>query len=236
MWSTLRNIDGTKPWPSFEAMENETDGDSISFIEELITLHLACLTDMGEKDIRAIARSSICRMRWNAFKDTCTELFGHTSQDMSNDQFMLVYWSQMYDSVYESYERPPDDVINNDEALDKWLLEESENRKREIGQKWHGRGTSKKSNSKIDNAAEVYKVVDGQFQDNGEYHKYTPEERMDAVEKIKNLNSPTARKIKSNEEKRLRERPNTFVQEHELRKNKSHREAMGGNVTIKRSK
>jgi len=139
----------------------------------------------------------------------------------------------VYDSVYESLERPPEEVVLDDKALDEWLLEQNEKYKREVGQRYHGKGVTK-GNSKIDNASEVFKIVTGEFDTDGVWHEYTEEERWAKIERIRNLNSPLARKIKSNEEERLRDTPGQFIQEHELRKSRDHREAMGGKVTNKR--
>ncbi|MGE4412481.1 MAG: hypothetical protein AB7E45_02130 [Candidatus Caldatribacteriota bacterium] len=36
----------------------------------------------------------------------------------------MVYWSSLYDSVYNSIDRPPQWVIDDDDLLDKWLEEQ----------------------------------------------------------------------------------------------------------------
>jgi hypothetical protein len=231
LWASAHSIDGNKLWPSFDAIENDFE---VEWIDELLYIYLEKMQNLSEAEVRAISRSSIWRIRWNAFKQSSFELFGRHSQNLSSDQFLLVHWSQVYDSVYESMERPPESVIKDDEALDKWLLTQHEERTREIGQRYHGKGTQ--SNSKIDNANEVFKIVTGEFDENGVWREYTDKERWEKIEAIRNLNSPLARKIKSNEEERLKQTPYQFIQEHELRKNKDHREAMGGTVTMKRSK
>ena len=231
IWSNTTKFNGKRYYKKFKDIQAETD---IAWIEELIGLFMQHMKDLPEKDIRAVARGGKWRIRWNSFQNSSTELFGRTSQNLSNDQFMLVYWSQVYDSVYESMERPPEDVIMNDEALDQWLLTQQEERKRDVGQRYHGKGIQK--NSKIENANEVMKVVTGEFDADGVWREYTDEERWEKIEKIRNLNSPIARRIKSNEEKKLKDTPFQFHQEHEIRKNKDHREIMGGNVTVKRSK
>ena len=232
LWSGIRKLNGKRFWKKYKDIETE---DNVRWVEQLLEIYIIQMQDLEEKTLRQIARSTMWRIRWNAFKDSSFELFGTTSQNLSNDQFMLVYWSQVYDSVYESIDRPPEDVVMDDEALDKWLLEQNEERKREIGQRYHGKGVSKKGNSKIDNANEVFRVVDGYFDDDGLWVRHTDNERWDKIDKIRDLNSPVVRKIKSNEEKKLAEKPGVFIQENELRKTRQHREAMGGNVTNKRS-
>lgn len=39
---------------------------------------------------------------------------------------MLIHWSGIYDSAFEHPERPPMDVIYDDEKFDKWLAEQQE--------------------------------------------------------------------------------------------------------------
>jgi len=41
----------------------------------------------------------------------------------------------MYDSVYESLDRPSDDIIEDDEKLDKWFEEQREERKKDAKRK-----------------------------------------------------------------------------------------------------
>ena len=229
LWASLHNHAGERPFQSFEDIE---EGET-EWVEELLSIYIENTRECTEEEIRAIARSSSWRIRWNAFNNDCCSLFGKTAQHLTNEQFLLIYWSQVYDSVYESLDRPPDDVILNDEALDKWLLDRHEERNREIGQKFYSKGISKKGNPKIENAPEVYKAVDGYFDDEGRWHAYTTEERWQKVEKIRNLNSPTSRRLKQIEEDRLRQTPGVFIQEGDLRKKREHREAMGGNVTVK---
>lgn len=229
IWAGLVAVTGERPFERFEDLE----ASEPEWVEELMTLYMKAMQPVPEPDIRAMARSSSWRIRWNAFQNDCKTLFGRESQNLTTDQFMLVYWSQVYDSVYESIDRPPDDVVIDDEALDKWLLKRHEERTREIGQKYYSKGTSKKGNPKIENAPEVYKAVDGYFDEEGQWHQYTTEERWKKIEKIRSLNSPTSRRLKQIEEDRLRKTPGVFIQEGDLRKKREHREAMGGNVTVK---
>jgi hypothetical protein len=69
------------------------------------------------------------RTLWNAGKGS--NLFGKPIIQLDSEQHALVYWSQVYDSVYEAYERPDDDIINDDEKLDAWFKRQSEKREAE---------------------------------------------------------------------------------------------------------
>jgi len=227
MWECLRNYDDTHLWNKYEDIENSTD---IEYIEELFGLFVAAIKDMNIKDVRELAKNNGWRVRWRAVDGDLSQLFGRSAQDLTNDQFLLVYWSGVYDSIYENYERPPDNIIQDDDKLDEWLEEQTEKRQREIGQKFYSKSENKTTNSKIDEASEVYKVIEGGFNEKGEFVRFSEEERWNEIERIRKLNSPQSRAIKQREERTLAKTPGVFVQEQELRKNKIDREAMGGTV------
>lgn len=230
LWACFKDSEYKSLWPSFKDLQGSQD---IEYIEELLNVFNVETQDLSIKNIRELARLGMWRIRWNVSKNNIPDLFGRSTQDLSNDQFMLVYWSQVYDSVYESLDRPPDDVINNDETLDQWLTEQSEERARDIGKKFYAKSSNPKAkNSKIDNASEIFRVVDGFYNEKGEFVRYSEDERWAQVEKIRKLNSPTARAIKQREEEKLRKTPGVFVDEQVLRRSREEREAMGGTVKV----
>lgn len=77
-----------------------------------------------EATVRKIARSPAWRVKWSAFKNGAN-LFGRSVPDWSEMQNYLVYWSQFYDFVFESIERPSDAIINSDEACDVWVRDQT---------------------------------------------------------------------------------------------------------------
>jgi hypothetical protein len=227
-WSSLRNLDDSKLWPTFDDIEQCSD---IAWVEELLSLFYEFSKDLDIKKIREIARSSLWRVRWNTASGDTQNLFGRSGQDLTNDQFLLVYWSQVYDSVYESLERPPDSIIENDEELDAWLKEQGEKRARDIGPRYYATNSTSGKNDKMENSNDIYRVVDGKWNKDGNFERFTDEDRWKEIERIRELNSPGARALKKKEEEKLRNNPGVFVQEHELRRRKEDREIMGGKVT-----
>ncbi len=233
LWECVRDYDDNRLWKTFEDIDNSTD---IQYIEELLTLYSESSRDLTVSEVRMLAKHNVWRVRWRALKGDLSHLFGRNPQDLTNDQFLLAYWSGIYDSVYENYERPPDEVIEDDDKLDEWLKEQSEKRQRDIGQKFYGKSDSKAPNSKIDESAEVYKVIEGRFNEKGEFVRFSEEERWKEIERIRKLNSPQSRAIKQREERELAKTPGVFIQENELRKTKIDREAMGGTVQYERKR
>ena len=72
------------------------------------------------KDIRELARSDPWRLYWTASKDSNIQLFPHSSVEMSDWQYLLVFWSKVYDMAFASSNPPPDSIINDDNLFDAW--------------------------------------------------------------------------------------------------------------------
>jgi hypothetical protein len=68
----------------------------------------------SNSELRLIARSEPWRSLWSTNPD-CFRIVG-------NEQNALIMFSKMYDMVYEHSERPPEDVIQDDDMLDGWFL------------------------------------------------------------------------------------------------------------------
>ena len=94
---------------------------------QLINTHLQY--GLGESKIRGVAKSYQWRSIWN-----CKEMgsiFNCSACDLNNEQTSLIGWSRFYDGVYESLDRPNDDIIKDDIALDGWSISEDRKRKEE---------------------------------------------------------------------------------------------------------
>lgn len=221
IWNSFRNLKEERIWDSYE---NLLQSDQIALIKELQFKYIELLSYFSTAEVRKIARTSYWRTRWNICKSSINDLFGRDLLDISNEQFLLIYWSQIYDSVYEALERPPNEVIDDDEKLDAWLKEQSEKNKTKTSQNYHAKTT----NSAISKSGEIFKVVDGYYNKEGYFVKYSADERWKRIEEIRKTNHPMVRKIMEKEEKRLAENPNQLIQEHRLRRTGRDREMMGG--------
>jgi hypothetical protein len=231
IWKCYTKINGEHIWDTYENMLRSEDG---SYIRELTTLLYDVSAPLNTQDVRELARESVWRLKWNVSKNDIRTLFKRDIADLSPNQTMLVYWSQVYDSVYESLDRPPQSVINDDVELDKWFKEQNEKNEREISQKYYGKGSSPKGNAKIDNSPEVFKVVAGYFDDDGQYILYPDEERWEQIEKIRKLNAPETRAVQRKGEDELRQSPGQFKEEQRIRKTERAIEATGGTLQIRK--
>lgn len=135
-----------------------------------------------ESDFRLLARTDPWRGIWN-LKKAESSLFGIPAMNYTEEQKNLVGWTNLYDSIFEHSECPSDEVIEDDDVLDGWLLEQK--RKRGLAQK--EKFESVVTNEKIRNCAEIFIPAE------------TPE---DAV-KINDLNSEHAKVVKKQRQRYL---------------------------------
>jgi hypothetical protein len=106
--------------------------------------------------IRKISREEPWRSIWSAGKAEGA-VFGKPSSLLSNEQKMLIIWSKLYDNIYENPECPPDEVLEDDDCLDGWLILQSKNREK---QKKASHGY--KPGDKLNKADEVFIMVENQ--------------------------------------------------------------------------
>jgi hypothetical protein len=76
--------------------------------------------------IREISKSDKWKSKWYAIKDK-----SFTNDDLTEHQLSIVSWSNYYDNVYQSIDRPLEEVIKDDIALDGWSILENRKRKEE---------------------------------------------------------------------------------------------------------
>lgn len=133
---------------------------------------------ISTKNFRAVARSDEWRPIWNLGKKT-GDVFGKPSYLLTRDQLLLCSFSSMYDNVYENPEAPDEKIIDDDDCLDGWFVDQK--RKNEKMKK-EQQANSMISNAKISNAGEVFVMAS------------SPEE----AESIHNLNSFQSEMVRKN--------------------------------------
>lgn len=72
------------------------------------------------KDLRELARTDPWRLYWTVSKDSNLQLFPHSSVEMSDWQYLLVFWSKVYDLAFAHSNPPTENVINDDNLFDAW--------------------------------------------------------------------------------------------------------------------
>lgn len=125
IFSMTYDSEENRLWKDWDAF---LDGTDTALVSEIIT-QINKGRGANEREIRKLARSGVWRTLWSAGKSG--NLFGKPIIQLDSEQHALVYWSQVYDSVYDAYERPADDIISDDDKLDKWFEEQAKKKEQE---------------------------------------------------------------------------------------------------------
>lgn len=182
------------------------------------------------KTIRQIARSYEWRLQWNLCKEDLSQIFCCPVSSFNLNQKALIYWSRVYDSVYEDANKPSEDVIQDDDLLDDWLLERH--------------NSDPKAQHKQKNDQEQMIVLDGYYSETcvcgvasmkikghgerpkhtnncayGTWVKYTQEEKDRMAESFYGKNASNVRAILNNEHDIVAQKG--VIEEQHLRKGKT---------------
>ena len=120
-------------------IENTTtykDGTPYSFEELDITkvLKYSNNDNFDNSDYREIARKEPWRSLWvNSNKDA-EKVFRKPAFELTQEQSNLLSWTRLYDNVSEAHESPSDDIVEDDDALDGWLIKQRRERDKERSQ------------------------------------------------------------------------------------------------------
>jgi hypothetical protein len=137
---------------------------------------------LSEKKCREIARTEPWRSFWITRNNSNTKLFANSEDyELTYNQKNILVWSQMYDNIQESVDCPVDDIIQDDDMLDGWFIEQRDKREKEKLQKELENSSLK--NEKIKNSQEVFVVADSE-----------DKQRINLIEK---MNDPQAKGIKN---------------------------------------
>jgi len=104
-------------------------------------------------DLRKTARHDLWRSIWDSSKNN---IFTNAGFLWTDEQRVIVNLSKMYDSVKEHPECPPDEIIDDDDALDGWMLYQKE----KIEKEKKKNKIMNKLDNKYKNAGEIFMVTD----------------------------------------------------------------------------
>jgi len=113
-----RLVNGKLFWSTQEIFDSF---DNIDLINKLCEFYFMDSL-ISDGHIRLIARTEPWRSKWIYFKNGGV-LF---SEDISRNQERLIFWSHVYDTVFDAYERPAKRIIEDDVVLDSWFMQQSE--------------------------------------------------------------------------------------------------------------
>jgi hypothetical protein len=120
-WACTYSFDtGKLFWPTYYNLLKETN---LIFKDRILIEFLRFARGISTTIIRFIARSNLWRIRYLTSVKTSESLFGIPTSEYTNDMLNLAYWSNFYQNIYEMLpeDRPPDLVIEDDDALDAYM-------------------------------------------------------------------------------------------------------------------
>jgi hypothetical protein len=118
-----------------------------SLLSKYLSIHLF------EEDVRTISRTEPWRGFWNTGKSE-SGVFSKPSTELTTEQRSVIAWSRIYDSIFESPDAPPEEVVEDNDMLDGWLI--LQHRKR----KSHAKSQTADSTAGV-KGDEVYLFADG---------------------------------------------------------------------------
>jgi hypothetical protein len=160
--SSTKSIDGSKFFTMNHEYYKQEDIDL--FIQDYFR------NKVDESEIRQLSKHEPWRSIWSAGKHEGS-IFGTPSSLLTQEQRMLIIWSKIYDSIHESPDCPPEEVLDDDDCLDGWMIAQSRKREQERKSE-HGY----KPGDKFAKHDEVFMVVEN------------PEDRG----RVEAMNSPAA--------------------------------------------
>lgn len=140
---------------------------------------------LGETEYRELARSEVWRPMWTCRK--VGNIIPGAAIEWTEEQRSLVYWSVIYDNVYEHSECPGDEIIEDDDALDGFFIEQSKQKEREALEK---KKENFSQNEKIRGADQVFQMV----------------ESLEELKEVEELNDDQAKEIKRQRKRQIEER------------------------------
>lgn len=194
-----------KLWDNWHSFYNEAD-------DLLVTNILASFRSnesFSVKQMRLIARSGSWRFRWNGAK-SIGDLFDKPITEFTPEQQSLLYWSQVYDSVYESMDRPSDEIIEDDDALDAWFESQAKKRKqRQLEEK--GNLGKIKLSEKMRGHGEIFIVANPAMNPDAPTVEEVDDLNTEFVKKFKEQEYETIKKHGELKEANLRDRKNKIA-------------------------
>lgn len=133
-----------------------------------------------ESALREIARTGPWRSYWGASKE---DVFGLPSADMTSTQRTLLMFSRMYDNASEHPDSPDEEIIQDDDLFDGWMISISREREKD-----------KKKN-------QVEKMLRGKQKEAEELYILAKEDKD--IKAINNLNDARGKSIKKQRQKAI---------------------------------
>jgi hypothetical protein len=113
---------------------------------------------LEDTHFRELARTDPWRSMW-ATRKGASSIFGMAVSDLTDEQRQLLQWSILYDNVVQHPEAPADEVLEDNDMFDGWLIVQKRKREAAADQ---SSAEGLITNEKIRNSEEVYLMAGSQ--------------------------------------------------------------------------
>jgi len=132
-WSCTHGLDNQDKlhWETYNDYLKEPDFD---FRQRITIEYMRFYSGIPTAIVRSVARSNLWRIKYISSVKTVDFVFGVPTAEYSNDMLNLMYWSHYYQNIYDMMpeDQPPDDIIDDDEALDAFMKDYHDEKSREM--------------------------------------------------------------------------------------------------------
>jgi hypothetical protein len=143
--NSIRNMDGSLLFNNLK----ETDYNILNKISTIINNNIIEMSKLKQ-----IARSDIWRNYWSANKEN---IFNKGCINLTDEQKSLIVVTKMYDSAYDHPDCPSDNIIEDDDMFDGWMISQ---RKENEAIKNKNRAEKLLDGKNLGNAQEVFLMAD----------------------------------------------------------------------------
>jgi hypothetical protein len=119
--NTVYTLNGDLLFPSFE----RANFSFVNLVQSIINEHT-----LLPSDFKDIVRNEPWSSMWRAGK---SDIFPNKGVLLSGEQRNIILFSQMFDSIREHPEAPHDSIIEDDDALDGWMIAQKREREAKRG-------------------------------------------------------------------------------------------------------
>lgn len=177
-----------------ETLYELKNGRAVKFNCDIFSLLNEILGKMNEQyinlsQIRDLSRHEPFISVWAASKANGIPIFSSKSKNLTENQKNLLTYAKFYDDIYQNSECPSEEIINDDDALDGWLIKQK--RQRELDKN--------------------EKTIEGAIPDlhKNDREMFIMAGNKEQAEKINDLNSPQSKRIKEIRERTITQQGQT---------------------------
>lgn len=182
--TSLYRSDGRSVLAAEDFWDNATATEGSVVFDHAVEAYLE--SRLPDENLRELARTDPWRSTWSV-RGTSASIFGIPAADLTDEQVRLQVWSNLYENISGHPKCPVEEVMNDDDMLDGWLILQRREREADTTQK---QADAVVTNEAIRNSDEVFIIA---------------QSREDAL-KIDSLNSANAARVKRQREKDVEDR------------------------------